>query len=283
MTADGSVRIANSCINPELSWALKGGGGGTFGVVTRLTVLRTHELFKTFGFVVATICAAMDAAFRRLVGRFVDFYAGHLHNPHWGEIVNLKPDRVLEIRLSFQGLDQSEAVWQPFFKWVTDSGTDFTFTMGPVIRAIPSINRWDVAFIKEQAPNAILFDNRPGAPQANVYWSANLSEAGRFIYGYGSARLPISLLRAEERQRLADRLMAASRHSNVELHFQKGLAGGPDEAIAMTKDTSTNPVVTDAFVLAIAGSEGPPAFPGLIGHEPDFSNARKAQRRLPKR
>src|SRR5215469_13135977 len=50
VTADGSVRIANSCINPELSWALKGGGGGTFGVVTRLTVLRTHELFKTFGF-----------------------------------------------------------------------------------------------------------------------------------------------------------------------------------------------------------------------------------------
>ena len=35
-------------------------------------------------------------------------------------------------------------------------------------------------------------------------------------------------------------------------------------------------MVTDAFVLAIAGSEGPPAFPGLIGHEPDFSNARKS-------
>ena len=43
VTADGAVRIANACTNPDLFWALKGGGGGSFGVVTRL-VLRTHEL-----------------------------------------------------------------------------------------------------------------------------------------------------------------------------------------------------------------------------------------------
>ena len=43
VTADGKVRIANACINPYLFWALKGGGGGTFGVVTRL-MLKTHEL-----------------------------------------------------------------------------------------------------------------------------------------------------------------------------------------------------------------------------------------------
>ncbi len=48
VTADGAVRIANACINPDLFWALKGGGGGTFGVVTRLT-LRTHELPETMG------------------------------------------------------------------------------------------------------------------------------------------------------------------------------------------------------------------------------------------
>ena len=43
VTADGAVRIANACTNPDLFWALKGGGGGSLGVVTRLT-LRTHEL-----------------------------------------------------------------------------------------------------------------------------------------------------------------------------------------------------------------------------------------------
>ncbi|MBV8225715.1 MAG: BBE domain-containing protein, partial [Verrucomicrobia bacterium] len=276
VTADGSARIANACTNPDLFWALKGGGGGTFGVVTRLT-LRTHELPKTFGFVIATIRAGSDAAFRRLVGRFVDFYADHLHNAHWGEIVNVKPDNVLEIQLSFSGLEQqeAEALWQPFLEWVTTSGSDFSFTRTPLIRAIPAAKRWDVAFIKERAPNAILFDDRPGAPPENVYWSANLSEAGHFIYGYASVWLPSSLLHADKRQRLTDALIAAAHHSKIELHFQKGLAGGADTAIAATQNTSTNPAVINAFVLAIAGSEGPPAFPGLTGHEPDLSNARK--------
>jgi hypothetical protein len=27
VTADGKVRIANACTNPDLFWALKGGGG----------------------------------------------------------------------------------------------------------------------------------------------------------------------------------------------------------------------------------------------------------------
>ena len=30
VTADGAVRIVNACTNPDLFWALKGGGGGTF-------------------------------------------------------------------------------------------------------------------------------------------------------------------------------------------------------------------------------------------------------------
>ena len=42
VTADGTVRIANACTNPDLFWALKGGGGGGFGIVTRLR--RTREL-----------------------------------------------------------------------------------------------------------------------------------------------------------------------------------------------------------------------------------------------
>ena len=36
VTADGVVRIANACTNPDLFWGLKGGGGGSLGVVTRV-------------------------------------------------------------------------------------------------------------------------------------------------------------------------------------------------------------------------------------------------------
>src|SRR5271156_563012 len=66
VTADGDVKIANSCSNPDLFWALKGGGGG-FGVVTRVT-LRTHALPEFFGGVFATIQATSDDAARRLIG-----------------------------------------------------------------------------------------------------------------------------------------------------------------------------------------------------------------------
>jgi hypothetical protein len=36
-----------------------------------------------------------------------------------------------------------------------------------------------------------------------------------------------------------------------------------------------NPAVLDAFALIISGAEGPPAYPGILGHEPDLSTARK--------
>ena len=38
VTADGRIRIVNETKDPDLYWALKGGGGGTFGVVTRVTL-----------------------------------------------------------------------------------------------------------------------------------------------------------------------------------------------------------------------------------------------------
>lgn len=74
---------------------------------------------------------------------------------------------------------------------------------------------------------------------------------------------------------LADALFAASRHWGISLHFNKGLAGAPAEAIDEARDMATNPAVLDAFALAIGGAEGPPAYPGIAGHEPDVSTARR--------
>lgn len=37
VTADGEVRTANQCTNEDLFWALRGGGGGTFGVLLSAT------------------------------------------------------------------------------------------------------------------------------------------------------------------------------------------------------------------------------------------------------
>ncbi|VZH90601.1 unnamed protein product [Fusarium fujikuroi] len=42
VTPAGNVLIANQCQNQDLFWAIRGGGGGTFGVITKLTVKAYH-------------------------------------------------------------------------------------------------------------------------------------------------------------------------------------------------------------------------------------------------
>jgi hypothetical protein len=97
VTADGDVKIANACVNPDLFWALKGGGSG-FGVVTRLT-LRTHDLPAVIGGVFATIDAASDDAYERLIAKMVDFYHDALFSPQWGEQIRLQRGRRLWIEM----------------------------------------------------------------------------------------------------------------------------------------------------------------------------------------
>jgi FAD/FMN-containing dehydrogenase len=279
VTADGNVRVANACQNADLFWALKGGGGGTFGVVTRLT-LRTHAMPSVVGIASTRLQAKSEMAFRELLGRFVDFYADNLLNPHWGEVATLRRGNVIEIGLEFQGLQEDEvrALWRPFLDGA--AGISDVAMSEPLIRAVPTRYRWDPDFFKANAPSAIKLDDRPGAPPDNIFWTANLAEAGHFIHGFESVWLPAALLRGDARARLVDALFAASRHWSVELHFQKGLAGAPPAAIAATRETRMNPAVLDAFALAIIAGEGPPAVVGLNGHEPNIDSARRNARAI---
>lgn len=211
-----------------------------------------------------------------MVDRFIDFYTASLMNPQWGEIVTIRPGRRLGIAMSSHGLDdrQCEAIWQPFLRWVAEAGDDYAFLEPAQIRSGPARHRWDPAFLQAHAPGAIRHDDRPGAPSDNIYWSANMSEAGHFVRGYESVWLPASLFRTDQREHLTDELLAAGTLASVELHFQKGLAGASREAVAASADTATNPAMLDAFALAIIASEEPPAFPGLAGYSPDLAAAR---------
>jgi FAD/FMN-containing dehydrogenase len=66
VTADGIVRTVNANQDTDLFWALKGGGGGSYGVVTKLT-LQTHDLPDRFGWADITIAASSSQAYRQLV------------------------------------------------------------------------------------------------------------------------------------------------------------------------------------------------------------------------
>src|SRR5215472_11850999 len=274
VTADGEVRIANACTNPDLFWGIKGGGGGSLGVVTRLT-LRTHSLPEFFGAVFTAIKATSKGAFRQLIGKVVEFYSESLFNPHWGEQIAFRPGNVLAIAMVFQGLDQHQAerTWRPFFEWLAASPQDFSIVSEPRILAVPARHFWEPESLKK-VPGLVLADDRPGAPETNLFWAGNLEETGQVLHGYQSAWIPASLLQADRQKNLADALFAAAQHWRVTLHVNKGLAGAPAEVIAAARDTAMNPAVLGAFALAISGAHGPPAYPGIPGHEPDTAAAR---------
>ena len=303
VTADGQIRIANACTNPELFWALKGGGGGTFGVVSKMT-LRTHDLPEFFGSANFTVKASSDDAYRRLIRKFVGFYHDNLFNDHWGEQVHVRPDNTLEVQMNFLGLDgdQAQGVWEPFLTWVKANGYSL---QGLSIGSIPARHYWDVQWWNEHWPEiafprngnplhaladdilvhvmsqpAMAQDNRSGAAPGNVWWKGTTGECAHYWWGYESLWLPASLLESDQQQRLADALFAASRSFEIGLHFNKGLAGAPPDAIAGAKDTATNPVVLDAFALAIVADGEEPSYPGIAGHQPSLEKGRRFAQRI---
>jgi FAD/FMN-containing dehydrogenase len=282
VTADGKVRVANACTNSDLFWGLKGGGGGSLGVITRLT-LRTRDLPQFFGLVSGQIKARSDDAYRALIARMIDLYQSDLFNPHWGDITDFQLENSLQLNVTFQGLTaaQAHATWDPFFEWVRGR-KEYDFAAEPQIVAIPAQHHWDAEFLRRFANGFVVSDDREGAPRHHIRLGGTGSEACGFINGYKSAWLPAALLHGDRQAQLTDAMFACTRHWSVALHFNKGLAGAPAEEIAAARNTATNPQLLDAFALAILGSCSPPAYPAMPGPGPNLTFARFAADRIGK-
>jgi FAD/FMN-containing dehydrogenase len=281
VTADGIVRVVNAFQDPELFWALKGGGGGTFGVVTRFT-LRTHPLPDYFGAVYAMVTATSDAAYQALVEQMISFYRESLFNPHWGEQIHFGPGLQITIAMNFQGLTQAQAeqTWAPFFDWVTARPADYTLTglaagSGPEVGAVPAQDYWNAAFLEQVAPELIVLDPLPGAPNYYYYNQGDADQVAAFWYTYQSTWLSQELLDPGRQPALADALVQASQFCQVQLHCNKGLAGGAADAVRRTADTAMNPAVLDSFALAIAATGEQAVYPGIPGHEPDLTQGQQ--------
>ncbi len=280
VTADGRVRIANACTNPDLFWAIKGGGGGSVGVVTQLT-LRTRELPASFGAVFFTIRAASDLAYRALVGRIISFYNSALFNPHWGEQMAFNPGNTVNVSMVFQGLrkQQGADIWEPFLAWVRASD-DYVFEKAFQCVELPAQHFWDGQFLAKHAPGFTVADTRPGAPAHHMLWKGDLEQAGWFIHGYRSAWMPASLLQADQQARLVDAVCRCARLWRVAFHFNKGLAGAPAADIEAARDTAMNPEVLTAFALAIVAGGEDARFPGMPGAGSDDAKARDNARKI---
>jgi FAD/FMN-containing dehydrogenase len=263
VTADGRTRVVNAHRDPDLFWALKGGGGGNFAVVTRLT-LKTHDLPTNFGYVSGALKARSDDDYRRLLDRFLAVYADSILGPHWGEQAHLEAGNVLRITMLAQGLTDAEmhAAWQPLLDWAADPKNGIDTTDHFQMAVIPPRLFWDFETHRSLGLKDVVFDDRAGAPPWHGWWSGDAGQVGTFLCGYDSTWLPRRLLAPEHRPALVEALFEASRAHDVDLHFNKGLAGALPDSIEASRDTPMNPAVLDAFTLVIVAEGSLPAYPG---------------------
>src|SRR4029077_3605921 len=142
--------------------------------------------------------------------------------------------------------------------WVKAAARDYTILDAPGAGAKPARHWWEISGNRSMIP-----DKRAGAAAHHGYWQGDQEQVGAFLHGYDSVWLPAALLESAQRPRLIEALIAGSREQEIELHFNKGLAGAPSPAIAATLDTATNPAAASAFALAIMANGEGPLYPGM--------------------
>ncbi len=281
VTADGIIRTANACQNQDLFWALKGGGGSTYGVVSKITLL-THNLPSSFGKVKGTITAKSDAAYEQLIHHFINFYRINLNNEHWGEQVSFNPNNQMIFSLVFEGLSKTEVdkLWQPFLDWLAKKPEQYQFDLNSATR--PARHYWDLDYLIANAPDAIVVNKEKNASSGEFWWASNQSEVSMYINYYLSMYLPFKLFAKENSAHFARTLFNASRATEIALHFNKGLSGASSDATARQKNTAMNPEALDAAALIIISGGQQDTYAHIGGHKPDLIKAKKAIRQANK-
>ena len=278
VTADGKVRTVNEFSEPDLFFGVRGGGGGTYGIVSRVTLL-THPIPDTVGIVTGSVTAKSDAAYRELIEKFVEFYPVGLDNWHWGESVAFGPNNELGFRLAFLDMPeaQGKAVIEQFIGQFRSRPEDFT--VAPEFQFLEFKNLWNPDFWDSVDPDFITRDPRPEAPDYQFWWTGNQGELGAFWNGYQSRWISTDLLRTEP-DRIADAFFRASRLRPFIFQVNKGLSGEHPEARARDEKTSLHPGCFEAAALVIMASAQQYKYPGVEGRKPSARVGRDMQREI---
>jgi len=266
VTADGGLRTVNAYRDPELYWALKGGGGGTFGVVVRQTLL-AHPIPRLDGWLSGSIEAADDALFEELLQRYLELVRDALVNPSWGEGIVIEPgQRRLQLGTAFLDLaaEDAETIWQPLLEPLRRRPADFRVQAR--FRTQPFERKW------QPSGESVFWDRRPGAPAGQFWWKGNQNEVGAFWGGYQGRGIPLDALQPTRVQELARAFMAASRQSFLLFQTNKGLAGMEPNGLERERGTSMNPAVLNNAGFVTLARWVQYRYPGIPGHEPDAAD-----------
>ena len=277
VTADGEILTANAHQNEDLFWALRGGGGSTFGIVTKV-FYRTHDMPETMGLVQGSLKADGDLAFHQLLKLLFDFFPDHLNNPDWGEQIRVNPDNSVDIFMTWldMSVEEAKAVWRPLLDRLAHHPDVFTTEMA--YQSHPFKDLWNIDYWKETDPAFIVIDELPGAVSGHFWWKSNSGEAAAFIDAYQSRWIPLKLF--ENPSKLATLFLQASRFASLSLHINKGLAGVPADVMERERETAIHPAALEAGALVISATRQSGRYPDMPDHEPDIDSGREKARRI---
>jgi len=236
--ADGSVIIANECSHTDVFWALRGGGGGTFGVVTR-TTMRTHELPPRWGSCEgATIKADDDSSWKDAVMKTVTLIRDTMSDFAWGRdfmvqwdastkqrTLLVRPTIVTTIGSAHTDSEYTQAL-QPIFDFARNH-PHLQVEGNYSCNTMPSKDWWDpVANPGDWHPSMV-----PGK-----FKHMTDHEASSFILAEASHYVPF-----DHPDKVADAIVRGAKMFPIIMQLEKGMAGIPADALARQKQTSMHP------------------------------------------
>ncbi|KAH6908858.1 FAD binding domain-containing protein [Coprinopsis sp. MPI-PUGE-AT-0042] len=142
VTSDGKHVVANAYTNPSLFWALRGGGGGTFGIVTSATY-KTYPVQPVSAvFLIANFSS--PAVTEDVVTEYVRLHPS-IAEKGWGGYSTLTSNHLQFFYISAKStLEEANASFGPFFQTVLEktNGTGLNFTV-----TYPSFYNWYIDII----------------------------------------------------------------------------------------------------------------------------------------
>lgn len=126
VTPDGVVRVANKCKNTDLFWALRGGGGGTFGLV----IDSTHRVEPRIPIGVASI--GIDAKNKDAVYGFMETLvdtAIDLAKDGWGG--HIYGNKIVYVTPTINDLAKAKKSMDKIIQFATKNGGTANVTIAP--------------------------------------------------------------------------------------------------------------------------------------------------------
>jgi hypothetical protein len=250
--ASGEVITVNSTSNRDVFWALRGGGGGTFGVVTSMTY-RSYPAPRKTGSVSGLVKCETDIAFEQAVKNFTLFFSRELTSEHWGGLIKFAdPVRFsrysLFLDLHHIGLEEGQAkVALSSFTSQVNSSSMCWWQDPPYFEESATISIDGDAEISKLFPlkGAVFLED------GRWYGSATFLGSSRFYTGYTSQYVPLSEL--EDLNKLAFKFVDLSQFG-FDLQLNKALGNGSDTWVS--ENTSYHPIVRESAAMILRTSVG---------------------------